>query len=86
MDVLQADSSVKKSRTLPINNSRPDFYNINARIKFCEKPFTFSETKIRTDGRRTFPCSGIYLVFSMLKKLPNSMLKVPTSSLRNKKK
>ena len=43
MGVSQADNSVKIGQNLPIRNSKPDLYKINAYTKFGENPLMFSQ-------------------------------------------
>ena len=40
MDMSQTDNSCQN---LPISNSKPDLYNINAHTKFSENPLTFAQ-------------------------------------------
>ena len=46
MGVSWADNSVKIWWNLPINNPKPDIYNINAYTKFGENPLTFTQVII----------------------------------------
>ena len=56
-DISRADNSVKNWRNLPIKNSKPDLYNINAHTEFGENPLTFIQVIVqkqkyrRTDGQ-----------------------------------
>ena len=53
-DILLADNSVKNWLNLPINNPKPDLYNINEHTKFRENPLTFTQVIIwKCKYRRT---------------------------------
>ena len=51
--VWWADKSVKNYRNLPINNSNPDLYNINAHTILDKNPFIFAQVNVR---KRKYGC------------------------------
>ena len=85
-DLTRADNTVKNWLNLPTNNPKPDLHNINAHTKFGDNPLTFTQVIVRKRkyGRTDFPTFRHLLGIFHVRKIPNSKLKVPTSSLRNK--
>ena len=77
MGMSQADivNSIKIWQNLPINNPKPDLYNINVQTKFGENPLMFPETKYgRTDSRTDVRTYGHLLGTTVLifrLKIPN---------------